>query len=90
MSKRILNPRDESKWGAGIPAAVPDTRGPRVGVVAPLRGRRGANSSLPSVGGRRNRYLPFADIPSGYPLPPLSHDSTQDFQCCRHQTRDQC
>jgi len=85
MSKRILNPRDESKWGAGIPAAVPDTRGSCVGVVAPLRGRRGANSSLLSGGGRRNRYLTLAYVPSVTTLPFSSfRDSIQYFQYCRH------
>lgn len=43
-------------------------RGPRVGVVAPLRGRRGAeNSSLPFVGGRR-----AIDVSLASPPPPAA------------------
>lgn len=65
ISKSVFTSRIESKWGAGIPAAVPGSRGPCVGVVAPLRGRHGANSSRP----------PFPAAPAfndARPNPPLS------------------
>lgn len=58
----------ESKWGAGIPAAVPGSRGPCVGVVAPLRGRHGANSSRPPF---PNHLVPM-DVRPNPPLSPLS------------------
>lgn len=65
ISKSVFTSRIESKWGAGIPAAVPGSRGPCVGVVAPLRGRHGANSSRPP--------FPAARAPIGArPNPPAS------------------